>query len=162
MQSEEDNGSPEQEREERIPKPRKTNKQLGEMLSLRETLKGKKPEFNRQKSWRYKRVKESWRRPRGIDSKMRKKVKGWPQSPRAGYRGPKATRGLHPSGYVEILVQKTDDVDRINPKTQAVRIGHTVGAKKRGEISASAKEKGIHILNPIEERGLEETKSRHE
>lgn len=136
-------------------KPEKLAKE--QALKARKRIKGKKPDFKRQESWRYKRVKENWRRPRGIDSKMRKKVKGWPQSPSAGYRGPKAARGLHPSGYVEILVQNVDDVDGVDPETQAIRIAHTVGAKKRVEISARAKEKGIHILNPKEERELEET-----
>src|SRR5438034_580225 len=35
-------------------------------------MKESKPEFGRQESWRYKRVKENWRRPRGVTSKMRK------------------------------------------------------------------------------------------
>jgi len=42
-------------------------------------------------------------------------------------------------------------LDKVNPKTQAIRIAHTVGAKKRVEISARAKEKGIYVLNPREE-----------
>lgn len=128
-----------------------------ERVKIRERVKNKKPDFRRQESWRYKRVKESWRRPRGIDSKMRKKVKGWPKSPRVGYRGPKEARGLHPSGYMEVLVHNVDDVDGVDPKTQAIRIAHTVGARKRVEISARAKEREIHILNPREEEALGET-----
>ena len=128
-----------------------------ERVKIRERVKNKKPDFRRQESWRYKRVKESWRRPRGIDSKMRKKVKGWPKSPRVGYRGPKEARGLHPSGYMEVLVHNVDDVDGVDPKTQAIRIAHTVGARKRVEISARAKEREIHILNPKEEEALRET-----
>ena len=121
----------------------------------REYIKHKKPNFKRQESWRYKRLKASWRRPRGIDSKMRKKVKGWPPSPRAGYRSPKKTRGLHPSGYKEVLVHTLDDVEKINPETQAMRIAHTVGARKRIEISAKARELGIYILNPKEVKEFE-------
>ena len=49
----------------------------------------KKPKFRRQESWRYKRVTDRWRKPHGIDSKMRKKIKGWPASPTTGYRSPK-------------------------------------------------------------------------
>jgi len=40
-------------------------------LELRTRLKNKKPKFRRQESWRYKRVSEIWRKPDGIDSKMR-------------------------------------------------------------------------------------------
>jgi large subunit ribosomal protein L32e len=125
-------------------------------LRKRERVKNKKPDFRRQESWRYKRVKESWRRPRGIDSKMRKKVKGWPRSVEVGYRGPKKTRGLHPSGYAEALVYNVDDVEKVSPETQAIRIAGAVGARKRVEISARAEERGIHILNPREMKELEE------
>jgi len=119
-------------------------------LALRRRLKSKKPRFRRQESWRYKRVSEVWRKPDGVDSKMRKKKKGWPKSVEVGYRGPKAARGLHPSGYAEVLIHTVDDVEKVNPKTQAIRIAHTVGARKRIEITARAREKDIHILNPRE------------
>jgi len=120
-------------------------------LKVRERIKGKKPNFKRQESWRYKRLKEGWRKPRGIDSKMRKSVKGWPKSVKVGYRGPKEARGLHPSGYEEVLVYNVDDIDKVNPETQAIRIAHTVGGRKRVDISARAREKKIYILNPKEE-----------
>jgi len=125
-------------------------------LRKRKSIKDKKPNFNRQESWRYKRVKENWRRPRGIDSKMRKKVKGWPRSAEVGYRSPKETRGLHPSGYEEVLVRNVDDVRKVDPKTQAIRIGHQVGARKRVEISAIADELKIRVLNPRKAIELEE------
>lgn len=134
MRSEEKPGSPEKE----------------QALKVREHVKHKKPKFRRQESWRFKKLKKNWRRPRGIDSKMRKKVKGWPKSAQVGYRGPKEARGLHPSGYLEVLVQNVDDIDKINPETQAGRIARTVGARKRVEISALAKKKGVYILNPKE------------
>jgi large subunit ribosomal protein L32e len=119
-------------------------------LALRRRLKSKKPRFRRQESWRYKRVSEVWRKPDGIDSKMRKRKKGWPRMVEAGYRGPRAARGLHPSGYAEVLVHTVDDVDRVDPKAQAVRIAHAVGARKRIEITARARERGIRVLNPRE------------
>jgi large subunit ribosomal protein L32e len=127
---------------------------------LRKSQRGKrkKPKFRRQESWRYKRVKENWRKPTGIDSKMRKKVKGWPPSPEAGYRSTKEIRRLHPSGYEEIRVQRVDDLTKIDPERQAIRIARTVGAKKRVEISARAEEKGIRILNPRRVKELEEFK----
>jgi len=118
------------------------------VLALRERHKSKKPKFRRQESWRYKRVSEVWRKPDGLDSKMRKKMKGWPRSAEIGYRGPKVARGLHPSGFAEVLVRTVDDLNKVDPKTQAIRVAHTVGMKKRGEISSRADERGILVLNP--------------
>ena len=118
----------------------------------------KKPRFRRQESWRYKRVGDVWRKPHGIDSKMRKKVKGWPVSPCPGYRSPKKTRGLHPSGFVEIRVHSVEDLGGIDPELQAIRIARTVGGRKRVEILALAEEKGIHVLNPRTIREPEEFK----
>ena len=125
-------------------------------ISKKGYTKHKKPKFRRQESWRYKRVPDKWRRPHGIDSKMRKKVKGWPASPTTGYRSPKKTRGLHPSGFVEVRVQTVDDLAGLDPELQAVRIAHTVGTRKRIEILALAEEKGIHVLNPGTTREPEE------
>jgi len=116
----------------------------------------KKPKFRRQESWRYKRVTDRWRRPHGIDSKMRKKIKGWPASPTTGYRSPKKIRGIHPSGFVETRVMTVDDLIRIDPEIQAIRIAHTVGGRKRVEILTRAEEKGIHVLNPRITRESEE------
>jgi large subunit ribosomal protein L32e len=130
---------------------------LKKMVNLREKVKSRKPDFVRQESWRYKRVDESWRKPRGIDSKMRKEVKGWPAKVKVGYRGPKAARGLHPSAYKEVLVYNVDDLSGINPKVEAVRIAHTVGARKRAEILSRARELGIHVLNPGAETAPAET-----
>jgi large subunit ribosomal protein L32e len=118
----------------------------------------KKPRFRRQESWRYKRVGDTWRRPHGIDSKMRKKVKGWPPSPCPGYRSPKKTRGLHPSGFVETRVHSVEDLGGIDPELQAIRIARTVGGRKRVDILALAEEKGIHVLNPRTIREPEEFK----
>ncbi len=133
--------------------PEKTT--LAKLVEKRGKVKSKKPKFQRQESWRYKRVKESWRRPKGIDSKMRKKVKGWPTSVDVGYRGPKLARGLHPSAYREVLVYNVDDLIGIDPGTEAIRIAHAVGAKKRAEILNRAREMGIHVLNPGAAKELE-------
>jgi len=37
-----------------------------ELLSMREKVSSRKPNFVRQESWRYKRISESWRKPKGI------------------------------------------------------------------------------------------------
>jgi large subunit ribosomal protein L32e len=119
-------------------------------------VKHKKPKFRRQESWRFKRVPDRWRKPHGVDSKMRKKIKGWPACPTTGYRSPKKTRGLHPSGFVETLVQTVEDLAGLDPELQAIRIARRVGGRKRVEILTLAEERGIHVLNPRTTRETEE------
>ena len=119
------------------------------LLRLRARLKRKKPKFLRQEWWRFPKFKNDpkWRRPKGIDSKMRLKKKGKPRSPSIGWGSPKAVRGLHPSGYEEVLVHNVKELEKIDPARQAARIAGTVGARKRELIIARAKELGIKVLN---------------
>lgn len=108
----------------------------------------KRPRFVREESWRYKRVKESWRSPRGKTSRVRRSKKGWPPVVKIGYSHPKATRGIHPSGLREVTIWRPADLQSIDPRNQVGRIAHTVGEKKRVQIIEEAKKKDIRILNP--------------
>jgi large subunit ribosomal protein L32e len=107
-----------------------------------------KPQFNRQDYHKKKRTPTSWRRPRGGLSKQRRGVKGKGPTVEAGYRTPKAVRGLHPSGFEEVRVENADDLEGVDGDRQAVRIGSTVGARKRERIEERAEEAGIRVLNP--------------
>ncbi len=124
------------------------SEQLKEALRKRKEISSRRPKFLRQESWRYVRIKEPWRKPKGIDSKMRKQKKGWPAIVKVGYRGPSDARGLHPSGLEERLVHNLRDLETLVPGKEAARIASNVGAKKRAEIFRRAKELGIRVLNP--------------
>ncbi len=118
-------------------------------LAKRAIISGKRPAFKRQEWFRYQKLGESWRRPRGIHSKMRRGMKRRPPMVEIGYGGPSLVRGLHPSGFEEVMVYNVDGLETINPKTQAARIGGTVGVKKRLAIENRAKELGIRVLNKL-------------
>ncbi|USH00727.1 50S ribosomal protein L32e [Thermococcus argininiproducens] len=119
------------------------------LLRIRAKLKRKKPKFLRQEWWRFPKFKNDpkWRKPKGTDSKMRVKLKGKARSPSIGWSSPKAVRGLHPSGYEEVLVHNAKELESIDPTRQAARIASTVGKKKRIMIIERAKELGIKVLN---------------
>jgi hypothetical protein len=68
-------------------------------------------------------------------------------SPSVGYRTPKKTRGLHPSGYEEVRVVKLGDVQNLNPKRHAIKISSRLGAKKRIELIDFAQKRNFKILN---------------
>ncbi len=121
--------------------------EIKEALKLREIKNRKRPEFHRQEWFRFKRLGDAWRKPRGLHSKMRKNAGYRPAKVSIGYRGPKKARGLHPSGFEEVLVYNPADLDNVDPKTQAVRIGHSVGFRKRMLIMEKAEKLGIRVLN---------------
>src|SRR5215831_3848439 len=117
------------------------------LLNERKKISDSRPRFVRQESWRYDRLSESWRRPKGKDNKMRLQVSGVPPLVKIGYRGPRVSRGLHPSGYTDNLVFNVNDLAKLDSKMDAARIAHAVGKRKRIEIIAKASELGIKLLN---------------
>jgi len=106
------------------------------------------PKFNRQDHHKKKRVAKSWRRPTGTLSKQRRGQKGKGDKVAAGFRGPESVRGKHPSGFDEQLVHNTDDLEGVDPDTEAVRIASGVGGRKRERIEDEAAEREIRVLNP--------------
>ena len=119
-----------------------------EILAARRKVAEKRPRFVRQESWRYDRLAENWRKPKGKDNKMRKQKSGVPALVKIGYRGPRIARGLHPSGYTDNLVHNIVELLLLDPKKDAVRIAHTVGQRKKIGLLAKASELGLKVLNP--------------
>jgi large subunit ribosomal protein L32e len=125
----------------------KLSKEQKEKLQVRRQIKKRTPTFLREEWFRYKRIPRNWRRPDGITSKMRINLKYRPSKVRVGFRGPRGVRGLHPSGFEEVMIYNVNDLKGIDPEKQAARIGGTVGTKKRLEIAKKAEELEIRILN---------------
>ena len=120
---------------------------MKEKLLIRKDIKKRTPEFLREEWFRYKRIPKNWRRPDGISSKMRRNYKYRPSRVRIGFGGPRETRGLHSSGFEEIIVYHIKDLENVDPRTQAARIGASVGTKKRIDIEKKAEELEVRILN---------------
>jgi len=116
-------------------------------LSKRNAANRKRPAFKRQNWFRYKRLGQKWRKPRGMHSKMRARRKYRPPMASISYRGPAAARGLHPSGFAEVIVHRPADLEVMDPQREAARIAATVGDRKREIIEARATELKIRVLN---------------
>jgi large subunit ribosomal protein L32e len=130
------------------------------LMEIRKNKKKKNPKFRRVESWRYKRVKDSWRKARGIDSQTRKKTKSGVKSPTIGYRSPKKVRGLHPSGYEEVRITTINDMKGLSNRKHAIKISGRLGTKKRIELVEYAQNRGFRILNMgISQRELESLES---
>lgn len=103
------------------------------------------PKFQRQNRAQKKRVGAAWRKPRGIDNKLRIKKKGYGLLPKIGFRTPKKTRGLHPTGLKEVLVSSLKELGGL--KGVAVRFSATLGRKKKAVLVAEAKKLQLKMLN---------------
>jgi large subunit ribosomal protein L32e len=138
------------EKKEGVYKP-KIKPQLNEkeknQLIIRRQIKKRTPHFLRDEGFRYKRIPKNWRRPTGYTSKLRINLKYRPSKVRVGFRAPKIVRGLHASGFEEVMIHTVKELEKIDPKKQAVRIGGTVGTKKRLGIAKRANELDIRVLN---------------
>ncbi len=116
-------------------------------LVIRRQIKDRTPHFLRDEGFRYKKLAKTWRRPTGYTSKLRINLKYRPSKVRIGFGSPRDVRGLHASGFREVPVHTVKDLEGIDPKTQAARIGSTVGTRKRLAIAKRADELQIRILN---------------
>jgi len=117
-------------------------------LALRFEQKKKTPSFRRTEWFRYKRLSRSgWRAPHGMDNKQRRNYKYRSSLVRVGHGKVAAARGLHPSGFREVMVHNANDLEIIDPETEAARVGKTVGGRKREQIYNRADELGIRVLN---------------
>lgn len=119
-----------------------------EALEKRREVASSRPDFIRQESWRYAKLDPAWRKPKGKDNHQRKqKSRTRPGLVKVGYGGPKIAKFLHPSGYTDNLVHTINDLEKLDSKKDGVRLGHSVGTKKRKEIIIKAIEKKFKIFN---------------
>lgn len=107
----------------------------------------KKPGFKRQEGYRFVKLKDTWRRPRGRHSKLRKGEKARGKKPSIGYRSPEEARGKTKNGFIPRYVSNVSDLKNIDAKNEAIVIRKTVGKKKRMGIILEAEKKNIQTVN---------------
>merc|ERR1712216_805 len=105
--------------------------------------------FKRHQSDRFKRVDESWRRPKGIDSVVRRKFRGKILMPNIGYGSNKKTRHLLPSGFKKFVVHNVSELELLmmHNGEYAAEVAHDVSLKTRTAINARADELDIKVVN---------------
>ncbi|KAJ2314407.1 60S ribosomal protein L32 [Coemansia sp. RSA 2704] len=105
--------------------------------------------FVRVQSDNFKRVSASWRRPRGIDSRTRRRFKGTRPQPKIGFGSNKKTRFLLPDGFRKYTIHNLGDLESLVMlnRTYAAEIAHNIGAKKRIELIERAKQLSVKVIN---------------
>ena len=113
--------------------------------------------FKRDGFGKKRQLSDSWRKPRGQHNKQREQKKAKGALPKPGFGSPVAVRGMHPSGFFEVLISSPTELEGIDPKTHAVRIGATVGDRRRAGIQEKALGAGFKVLN-ARSASIKETK----
>merc|ERR1712170_23238 len=118
-------------------------------LSRPKIVKKKVTRFKRHQSDLYKRVDESWRRPKGIDSRVRRKFKGKVLMPNIGYGSNKKTRHMLPDGFKKFLINNVSDLELLMMynRTYAAEVASSVSRKTREAILERAKVLDIKVTN---------------
>merc|ERR1712121_564632 len=114
-------------------------------------IKKRRKRFIRHQSERYDKVKPSWRKPKGIDSRVRRRFKGQYLMPSIGY-GTKASdrhRCSDQKNFKKFVVNNVAELEvlMMNNRVFCAEIAHAVSAKKRKAIVERAEQLDIHVTN---------------
>ena len=96
-------------------------------------VKKRTKKFIRHQSDRYVKLSDSWRKPKGIDNRVRRKFKGMYLMPNIGYGSNSKTRHMMPSGFKKVLVHNMKELEvlMMQNKTYCAEIARGVSAKNR-------------------------------
>jgi large subunit ribosomal protein L32e len=122
--------------------------------------------FKRDGYGKKRQLSDSWRKPRGQHNKQREQKKAKGALPKPGFGSPIVVRGMHPSGFFEVLLSSVKELEGIDPKTHAIRIGARVGERTRLGLQEKSLAAGFKVLNartvktgPEQEKTREAAKS---
>ena len=105
--------------------------------------------FVRFQSDQWVRVKAAWRRPRGLDSVIRRQFRGNRPLVSIGYGSDKATRYMLQNGFYPIRVCSERDLEalRMNNTICCAVFARQLGQAKREVLLQKCNEMGIHVSN---------------
>ncbi len=97
-----------------------------------------------------KRVKERWRKQRGIDNKKRVKRSGYGAVPNIGYKNNEQIRGVRPDGTRGVVVHNRKELESLFGKGGfSAVLAHGLSVRTRGELTRLADEKGVRVTNRL-------------
>uniref|UniRef100_A0A2M3ZFA4 60S ribosomal protein L32 n=1 Tax=Anopheles braziliensis TaxID=58242 RepID=A0A2M3ZFA4_9DIPT len=113
-------------------------------------VKKRTKKFIRHQSDRYDKLAPAWRRPKGIDNRVRRRFKGQYLMPNIGYGSNKRTRHMLPCGFKKFLVHNVRELEvlMMQNRVYCAEIAHAVSSKKRKAIVERAKQLAIKVTNP--------------
>lgn len=120
---------------------------MKELLELRNKRKAKKPDFTSQDSHKSKEAPKSYRRPKGLHSKMRRGLRGYKKRIKTGYKSPVLVKGLTREGLEPVVIMNRGELESIDKKTQIVVLSGKVGLKNKIDILKGVISKELPVMN---------------
>merc|ERR1712002_144413 len=119
-------------------------------ITMVKIVKKRTKKFIRHQSDAYVKVGASWRKPKGIDNRVRRRFKGQYLMPNIGYGSAKTTKHMCPDGLKKFLVHNVAELEVLlmQNKTFSAEIAHSVSSKKRKMIVERANQLSIKVTNP--------------
>uniref|UniRef100_A0A7S2R0A8 60S ribosomal protein L32 n=1 Tax=Eucampia antarctica TaxID=49252 RepID=A0A7S2R0A8_9STRA len=119
-------------------------------LNKKTIVKKRTKKFARHQSDLFIRIRDSsWRKPKGIDGRVRRRFKGAVPMPSIGYGSDKKTRNVCPNGFKLVVVANVSDLEMLmmHNRTYCATIAHSVSSKVRRAIVERAAQLAIRVNN---------------
>uniref|UniRef100_A0A1B6C534 60S ribosomal protein L32 n=1 Tax=Clastoptera arizonana TaxID=38151 RepID=A0A1B6C534_9HEMI len=112
-------------------------------------LKKRTKRFIRHQSDRYIKLKQNWRKPKGIDNRVRRRFKGQFLMPSIGYGSKKNTKHMLPTAFRKVLVHNVKELEvlMMQNRKYCAEIAHGVSSKKRKSIVERAQQLSVRVTN---------------
>ena len=100
-----------------------------------------------QQFWRIGR--SSWRKQKGIDSRVRRRFKGTIPQPSIGYGSDKNTRNILPNGFLKFVVHNPKELEMLlmHNRKYCAEVAHSVSSKTRKAIVERAEQLFVKVTN---------------
>jgi large subunit ribosomal protein L32e len=129
------------------------------LVKPKSIVKKRTKKFGRFQADRFMRIaRTSWRKPKGIDGRARRRFKGSTLMPNIGYGSDAKTRNLLPNGFYKFVVNNPKEVELLllHNRKYSAEIAHNVSSRKRKAIVEKAEQLGVKVTNAAAKLRAEE------
>lgn len=94
-------------------------------------------------------LKPNWRRPRGIDSRVRRQFRGNKPLVSIGYGTNKKHRHVMPNGFKKVLIRNAKDMEALlmNNRVYCAELASNLSARKKKQLIKRAAELNVRVTN---------------
>mmetsp|Transcript_31363 Transcript_31363/g.48671 ORF Transcript_31363/g.48671 Transcript_31363/m.48671 type:complete len:137 (+) Transcript_31363:43-453(+) len=130
-------------------------------LRRKKIIKKRTAKFTRFECEDFKGMKNHWRKPRGIDNRMRRKFRGNKPMVSVGYGSDNKTKFVLPAGFKKFLIKCPKDLEILlmNNRTFIGELAHSLSARTKAAIVRRAAELNVRLTNSKGKLKTEEKKS---